>query len=117
IFLCFFTLVEVNYNLMQPQSSLAVFVGVGLVLCFLTFPLHKRLASVRALRWVDLDQREEAQKDAECRDDRTRDSFEPGGVLTGIGLAHKHSWGQAVSQSDPADSKQLSTVQRTARVT
>ncbi|MEO1527666.1 MAG: TRAP transporter fused permease subunit [Planctomycetota bacterium] len=54
IFLCLFTLFEVNYNLMQSQSALAVFVGVGLILCFLTFPFSKRWAKVRALRWADV---------------------------------------------------------------
>lgn len=53
IFLCMFTLFEVNYNLLQPQSALAVFIGVGLALCFLTFPIHKRLAHIKQLRWLD----------------------------------------------------------------
>ena len=53
LFLCLFTLFEVNYNQLQPQSALAVFVGVGLALSFLTFPLHKRLAKVQSLRWLD----------------------------------------------------------------
>ena len=53
IFLCLFTLFEVNYNLMQPQSALAVFVGVGLALCFLTFAVHPRLANNKPLRYVD----------------------------------------------------------------
>ncbi len=53
VFLCFFTLLEVNYNLLQPQSALAVFVGVGLALCFLTFPIHPRFAHVQSLRWLD----------------------------------------------------------------
>ena len=54
ILLCLFTLFEVNYNLLTPQSALAVFVGIGLVLCFLTFPVSKRFKDVKALRWVDL---------------------------------------------------------------
>ena len=53
IFLCLFTLFEVNYNLLQPQSALAVFVGVGLALCFLTFPLHPKLGNSKPLRWLD----------------------------------------------------------------
>ena len=53
IFLCLFTLFEVNYNLLQPQSALAVFVGVGLALCFLTFPLHPKLGKFQPLRWLD----------------------------------------------------------------
>ncbi len=52
--LCLFTLFEVNYNQLQPQSALAVFVMIGLVLCFLVFPVHKRLADVKILRCLDL---------------------------------------------------------------
>jgi len=40
--LCLFTLWEVNYPTLQPQSSLAVFAMSGLVLCFLNFPLSKK---------------------------------------------------------------------------
>ena len=54
VLLCLFTLFEVNYNTLQPQSALAVFVGLGLALCYLTFPVHKRLAGVRALRFIDI---------------------------------------------------------------
>ena len=54
IFLCLFTLFEVNYNLLKPQSALAIFVGVGLALCFLTFPIAKRFAAIRTLRSVDV---------------------------------------------------------------
>ena len=52
--LCFFVLFEVNFNLLLPQSSLAVFVGSGLLLCFLAFPVHSRLASKPWLRCLDL---------------------------------------------------------------
>ena len=52
--LCFFVLFEVNYGVLLPQSSLAVFVGAGLLLCFLAFPVHTRLASNRWLRCLDL---------------------------------------------------------------
>ena len=54
VLLCLFTLFEVNYNRLQPQSALAVFVGIGLALCYLTFPVHKRWANVKALRFVDV---------------------------------------------------------------
>ena len=54
IFLCFFTIWEVNFSRLQPQSALAVFVGVGLTLCFLTFPIHPRLAGFKPLRWLDV---------------------------------------------------------------
>ena len=52
--LCFFVLFEVNYGVLLPQSSLAVFVGAGLLLCFLAFPVHKKLAARSWLRGVDL---------------------------------------------------------------
>lgn len=51
--LCLFTLFEVNYNLLQPQSALAVFVGLGLVLCFLTFPVSKRLLENPVAQAID----------------------------------------------------------------
>ncbi len=52
--LCLFTLFEVNYNQLQPQSALALFVMIGLVLCFLVFPIDKRLKDVNILRYLDL---------------------------------------------------------------
>ncbi|MCA9145643.1 MAG: TRAP transporter fused permease subunit [Planctomycetaceae bacterium] len=54
VLLCLFTLFEVNYNQLQPQSALAVFVGIGLVLCFLVYPVDKRLKDVKILRYVDV---------------------------------------------------------------
>ena len=54
VLLCLFTLFEVNYNRFQPQASLAVFVGFGLALCFLAYPIHPRLAGNQMLRWVDV---------------------------------------------------------------
>ncbi len=42
--LCFFTLITVNYNLLQPLSALAIFVMLGMILCFLTCP---------AARWIE----------------------------------------------------------------
>lgn len=54
IFLCLFTLFEVNYNLLQSQSSLAIFIGTGLVMCFLVYPVDKRWKDVAPLRWIDL---------------------------------------------------------------
>ncbi|MEZ6130977.1 MAG: TRAP transporter fused permease subunit [Planctomycetaceae bacterium] len=51
--LCLFTLAEVNYNWLQPQSALAVFVGIGLVLCFLTTPIHSRLKNNSFFRAFD----------------------------------------------------------------
>ena len=54
IFLCLFTLFEVNYNLLQPQSALAVFVGVGLALCFLDVSAFSSglLRSSRCVGWM-----------------------------------------------------------------
>ena len=55
VVLCLFTLVEVNFPLMQQEiSRLAVFVMLGLVLCFLFFPFAKRFAEVRWMRYVDI---------------------------------------------------------------
>jgi TRAP transporter 4TM/12TM fusion protein len=53
--LCIFTIAEVNYPLLTPQSQLVIFTTFGLVLCFLYRPLawsgRARLAG-RALDWV-----------------------------------------------------------------
>ena len=55
ILLCLFTLVEVNFPIMQQEiSRLAVFVMLGLVLCFLVYPVAKRFSEVRILRYVDV---------------------------------------------------------------
>ncbi len=43
IVLCFYTILFVNYNVLQPQSALALFIMIGIVLCFLTQPSMKRL--------------------------------------------------------------------------
>ena len=54
VLLCAFTLVEVNYPLLAPQSRLALFAMVGLALCFLNIPAHPKLASHPAARTADL---------------------------------------------------------------
>ena len=54
ILLCFFVLAEVNYPRLQFQSALALFVMLGMVLCFLSYPVHPRLKDVKALRCVDV---------------------------------------------------------------
>ena len=54
MFLCVFTLVEVNYPLLAPQSRLGVFALFGLVLCFLNVPSHPKLADNRSARVVDV---------------------------------------------------------------
>lgn len=43
VLLCVFTLVEVNYPLLAPQSRLAIFSLLGLVLCFWNVPIHPTL--------------------------------------------------------------------------
>ena len=52
--LCLFTLVEVNYPLMAPQSRLGLFALFGLVLCFLNVPTHPRLKAHPAARAFDM---------------------------------------------------------------
>ncbi len=57
IILCLFTLLEVNsftHLLQQEQSKLAVFAMLGMVLCFLTFPLHPRLKDSKISQVLDL---------------------------------------------------------------
>ena len=52
--LCLFTLAEVNFPQLQFQSALAVFVLIGLVLCFLTYPLHPKLSDKRWARALNI---------------------------------------------------------------
>jgi len=55
VLLCLFTLAEVNYPHLRPQSQLAIFAGLGLALCFLCHPLAKRFRGAawsRTLDWV-----------------------------------------------------------------
>jgi TRAP transporter 4TM/12TM fusion protein len=47
VLLCVFTLVEVNYPLLAPQSRLAIFSLLGLVLCFWNVPIHPTLRGRR----------------------------------------------------------------------
>ena len=54
VVLCVFTLVEVNYPLMAPQSRLGVFALFGLVLCFLNVPTHPRLKTHPAAQALDV---------------------------------------------------------------
>ncbi|MDP1568719.1 MAG: TRAP transporter fused permease subunit [Vicinamibacterales bacterium] len=51
--ICAFTLAEVNYPRLSPQSQLAIFTGLGLLLCFLNVPAAPSLAASRAARAVD----------------------------------------------------------------
>lgn len=49
-----FILLEVNYPLLTPQSQLAIFGMLGLVLVFLNFPLHSKFQDKVFLQIVDL---------------------------------------------------------------
>ncbi|RMH15840.1 MAG: TRAP transporter fused permease subunit [Acidobacteria bacterium] len=53
VVLCLFTLVEVNYPRLTPQSQLAIFAGLGLALCFLLYPARPRRGAGRAAAWLD----------------------------------------------------------------
>ena len=54
VLLCAFTLLEVNYPLLAPQSRLAFFALVGLAICFLNIPVHPRLKDDPRARTGDL---------------------------------------------------------------
>jgi TRAP transporter 4TM/12TM fusion protein len=54
IAICFFTLAEVNFNWLTPVSALAVFVMLGLFLCFLTYPAHPKLKDNKYASWIDV---------------------------------------------------------------
>ena len=54
VILCVFTLVEVNYPLLAPQSRLGLFALFGLVICFLNIPTHPRLAANPVGRGFDV---------------------------------------------------------------
>lgn len=54
IVLCLYTLLEVNFPRLQVQSGLAIFVMLGLVLCFLGYPIHKRLKDNQPARYFDV---------------------------------------------------------------
>ncbi len=54
VLLCAFTLVEVNYPLLAPQSRLAFFALVGLALCFLNVPVHPSLKGDPRARAADV---------------------------------------------------------------
>ena len=51
--LCLFTISEVNYPLLGPSRQRALFALMGLVLCFLLFPLHKSLSRNPLSKIVD----------------------------------------------------------------
>jgi len=54
VLLCLFTVSEVNYPMMQPQSRLAIFAMLGLVLCFLIHPASRALRESRISGWFDV---------------------------------------------------------------
>jgi len=49
-----FTVFEVNHGRLPPMSQKAVFALLGMVLCFLVYPIHKRWQQIAALRIVDM---------------------------------------------------------------
>ena len=54
VLLCLFTVSEVNYPLLTPQSQLAIFAMLGLVLCFLHRPVRPGLRPRGLLRGMDI---------------------------------------------------------------
>jgi TRAP transporter 4TM/12TM fusion protein len=54
VLLCLFTLLEVNYPRLSPQSQLAIFALFGLTLSFLTRPLAQRFAKHPLSRAADV---------------------------------------------------------------
>ncbi|MCP3956263.1 MAG: TRAP transporter fused permease subunit [bacterium] len=54
VVLCLFTLAEVNYPHLTPQSQLATFALLGLALCYLHYPAHPRLKGSRWAGILDL---------------------------------------------------------------
>ena len=53
VVLCLYTLAMVNYSVVQPQSELALFVMLGLVLSFLVFPLAEPVGEGKSFTWGD----------------------------------------------------------------
>ena len=51
--LSLFILVEVNYPRLTPQSQLAIFAMLGLILVFLKYPIHRRLENKVTFRVLD----------------------------------------------------------------
>lgn len=52
--LSLFVLIEVNFSILTPLKQLSLFVTAGLVLCFLTVPIHPRWRDVRAFQVLDI---------------------------------------------------------------
>ena len=51
--MCLLTLIEVNYPHLAPPAQLSLFALLGLVLCFLTVPAHKKLQHENWARMLD----------------------------------------------------------------
>ena len=54
VLLCCFILAEVNYPRLTPQSELALFAMLGLIVVFLRYPVHPRFEEHLALRLLDV---------------------------------------------------------------
>lgn len=53
VLLSLFILSEVNYPILRPQSALALFAMLGLIIVFLKYPLHKKLDDNSLLQTLD----------------------------------------------------------------
>ena len=54
VLLCLFILAEVNYPRLAPQSQLALFAMLGLIVVFLRYPIHSRFADNRFFQILDV---------------------------------------------------------------
>ncbi|MDE0015068.1 MAG: TRAP transporter fused permease subunit [Candidatus Poribacteria bacterium] len=54
VLLCLFILAEVNYPQLAPQSELALFAMLGLVVVFLKYPIHSRFAENPVFQGLDV---------------------------------------------------------------
>ena len=54
VLLCLFILIEVNYPQLAPQSELALFAMLGLIVVFLKYPIHPRFADYLVFRLLDI---------------------------------------------------------------
>ena len=53
VLLCLFILAEVNYPQLAPQSELALFAMLGLIVVFLRYPIHSRFAENPVFQTLD----------------------------------------------------------------
>ena len=54
VVLCLFILAEVNYPQLAPQSELALFAMLGLIVVFLKYPIHPRFVGSRIFQALDV---------------------------------------------------------------